>query len=1571
MNKRVVWFALILMAATCAVAGADSGTGYSNTLTIDNRTAAGVPAAYNVQSPQGKHFIPGMPGTLTFSATVSWNGSPGTVYFNINGGRYQGAITDLGGGNAQAQVTVPAPSAVTQCSEITVDVTNSAGKKTTAGTGLFFHPMPDMIASWYGTGIPWTLSGGKLNCSGEASFTFWDVSIPSGVLETKASLGITKELTFDPFAGTFDGSRGGTGTFNMTAEFQHVESINEGSLQMPCTLKVGFAGCNPPSVTPGWNVSVSGKSGIGAPAVLVVDAIFPAAAPAINSVLNVPVLGDVLGALKLRIFLTGGGAMSGEYLNNQTGSCFLGATSLSGSYTLGLEGQIAVKPDHFNGEVGVYAGGTGTPSVQLCPDLKLTGVTFRAYVGVFASYWLFDFKQEVGTQVTLGDSGRASARVAAADVQSGKTASQWEPIGNSYLRYGEMNREAAPSAPIAMKAMSSTQSGGSSETTVVQNVTKLSGPSILASSQGTRMVYTLFDPNKPWYAATDVASVFGTGSPWSQERVTDDQLAEFSPKLAAVDTNNALAAWTRVTGDMSGTTEPSQVAPYLDIVATHLNRQTGVWSAPVQLTTNGVVDRDPLPVVFGSTQGIIWVQNEANASLGNATNGDRLMYSGWSGSAWSTPQVLWSAKKGIIATAFVADGSGQGHAVFAVDEDGDLDTTTDRELYQIATSGDVWGAATRITNDTVEDSLPTLVAPNGTPICVWNAGGTLKYSNLNSWNPKTVYSEYTISNEAATLDGVTMPGGAAIAYAVQLPTGVDIVASFYDASLDIWSLPRQLTNDADVETALSLGYDGTQLVIGYLKNRTVRGPVDVEIDGVMQHLEDIPQPSQTDLCILRHTLGSDLAVGTITVAPVNPVPGTSATITATVENRGDLPEAGIDVVFFDGDPLSSGIQIGSTQNIAGPLLAGKSTDVSVSWSVPVDGNAHRLYVVVDRDLSVDDRDRSNNTGNIWVLTPDIAVDTPQLVGTAGTQMIVQSKLSNISQYPAPAVPWEIRLNNASGTLLGSGTTDPVVAGASTIISATFDTSGLSGQSATIYVVADPQQTITDSDRSNNVSTSVVDLLPDIAVNQGSASVSGNNVTLTLSNQGVRETGSFVVRATGDNSLVLGQATVTSILPGNQVDVTVPVTPGLVYTGITLTADPDGVVVESRTDNNSTFVMASNYATIPAARTLADGTKVSLSDKVVTASLGDSFYMEETNRSGGIKVIWATPPAKDLAVTVTGQLSTQGVEKVIFADSVTTGLPAEVKPIGIVQRNVGGHLGNPVWLGFVDGPGMTSVYNLGLLMRSWGTVTYVDPAGAFAYVDDGSALNDGNTLGASGAAVLGVKIILPSGVSMPPVGNMVILTGVASSEMIGVVSNRLLRVRMQSDISLASGAVISGKVTQGGSQTINQIVECPHNYPNNYNNTWTITGPTGTTSMRVHFTQIALETNYDYLRVQNSDGTTQQTYNSNYTDTWSNWVTGNTIKLNMTSDGSVVYYGFQMDQYQAQVPNTPTAGVTVTLMPGLLTATTGVDGTFSFSSLSGGTYTVTPSLSGATFTPASRSVTVSNGQYVPGNDFVKN
>ena len=132
---------------------------------------------------------------------------------------------------------------------------------------------------------------------------------------------------------------------------------------------------------------------------------------------------------------------------------------------------------------------------------------------------------------------------------------------------------------------------------------------------------------KPWYAATDIAQVFREGTdPWGMTRVTDDLAAEFSPDVTSVDADTLLAAWTKVVGDVSGAEGPEDIAPHLEIVVSRYDGISDIWSGPSQLTSNNRVDRAPLPVVFGDTQGVLWIQNRGEAAIGNATDGDSLMF---------------------------------------------------------------------------------------------------------------------------------------------------------------------------------------------------------------------------------------------------------------------------------------------------------------------------------------------------------------------------------------------------------------------------------------------------------------------------------------------------------------------------------------------------------------------------------------------------------------------------------------------------------------------------------------------------------------------------------------------------------------------------------------------------------------------------------------------------------------------------------------------------------------------------------------------------------------------------------
>jgi hypothetical protein len=448
------------------------------------------------------------------------------------------------------------------------------------------------------------------------------------------------------------------------------------------------------------------------------------------------------------------------------------------------------------------------------------------------------------------------------------------------------------------------------------------------------------------------------------------------------------------------------------------------------------------------------------------------MFAKWSGNGWDEPQALWSAQKGILGFAFIADGLSEGHVVLAVDEDADPNTTADCEIYLLWTANGAWQTATQLTSDSMEDAMPTLVAPNGVPMCVWSADRTLVYSQLHDWNPRQVYGEYTLANEAPSLDGVTMPGGAAIAYTVQGPNGVDIVASFYDADLDCWSLPRQLTGDEHAETALSLTCDANELVIAYLKTQTLRTDMDVEINGQIQHLENIPQPGRTDLYVLRHTLANDLAVvsESMVLDPANPAPDTAATIRATIENRGDLPLQNVEAIFYDGDPSGGGVVVGDRQVIPGTLIAGGKQNVSVSWKVPRNENSHKIFVVADPCLAVEDRDRSNNRLSVRTVLPDLAIETCWSTEVSSTTMALTARVVNTGVIPAGAFDVSWRLGAPNGEEIGKSTIGSLIGGGAYEATFMWDTNGHLnvGQHAQVFAVADSTGSVPEFDDTNNV-----------------------------------------------------------------------------------------------------------------------------------------------------------------------------------------------------------------------------------------------------------------------------------------------------------------------------------------------------------------------------------------------------------------------------------------------------------------------------------------------------------------------
>jgi len=233
-------------------------------------------------------------------------------------------------------------------------------------------------------------------------------------------------------------------------------------------------------------------------------------------------------------------------------------------------------------------------------------------------------------------------------------------------------------------------------------------------------------------------------------------------------------------------------------------------------------------------------------------------------------------------------------------------------------------------------------------------------------------------------------------------------------------------------------------------------------------------------------------------------------------------------------------------------------------------------------------------------------------------------------------------------------------------------------------------------------------------------------------------------------------------------------------------DGEGRIFGGRIDIGADEYWSSDKA-VSSARAAADGALIQGADGIVTASLGDIFYLEQPDRVAGIGV---SKPGHAVSVGekahIAGTVKTNADgERFIDATLAEPTGTGSIAPLGMPNRSIGGGPFGPqqgVWgWVFVTGTGgernrtwapVTGLNNIGLLVKTWGRVTEIEAANPPAaptwfVIDDGSAVN--------------VKCLLPAGVSIDPGWQFVTVTGVSSCENVGEQLHRLPRVRSQTDI----------------------------------------------------------------------------------------------------------------------------------------------------------------------------------------------
>ncbi|MDO8587983.1 MAG: S8 family serine peptidase [Armatimonadota bacterium] len=206
------------------------------------------------------------------------------------------------------------------------------------------------------------------------------------------------------------------------------------------------------------------------------------------------------------------------------------------------------------------------------------------------------------------------------------------------------------------------------------------------------------------------------------------------------------------------------------------------------------------------------------------------------------------------------------------------------------------------------------------------------------------------------------------------------------------------------------------------------------------------------------------------------------------------------------------------------------------------------------------------------------------------------------------------------------------------------------------------------------------------------------------------------------------------------------------------------------------LQSASPATISEMKNLANGTRVTLTGKVVTCSPGlltDRIYIEDPDESSGILVYGTVgPPAmvEGSRVDVTGTLGEFDGERALtnaIFSNVQSGLPLDA--LSIPGRDFGGKQMGLYQMGVDKGRGLN---NLGLLVRCSGLVTWTDFT--YFYIDDGSNLRDGS-------GHTGLRVTWNA--DKPDVGRRAVVTGMSGCFIPDGTSLRVrtLRVRNSADL----------------------------------------------------------------------------------------------------------------------------------------------------------------------------------------------
>jgi subtilase family serine protease len=544
----------------------------------------------------------------------------------------------------------------------------------------------------------------------------------------------------------------------------------------------------------------------------------------------------------------------------------------------------------------------------------------------------------------------------------------------------------------------------------------------------------------------DIYYAVWNGSDWSEPVKIAENVSLDSRPVIAYSPDSGVAVWSQDT-DANATTR-------IDREIFYSKWDGSQWSTHHALT-NDVLEESTPDMIYDSAGKIAlsWVQRN--------DSGDRI-YMSYYGSDWSTPEPVAESST-LYELRLLADSrnntvilwqgsSALGQDMFYTVRDG---------------SNDLWNGVKQLTNDSSAEWQLSAAMDSNNNLIVSYVKQNMTFTNetLIEGDSDLNYLIHPISLDVSVTSSSIMlsdegasPGDAVTINATIYNKG-DLEVKSVKVKFSDGPTGPQISEVQNIDT-LPAGRNETVAVSWVIPSEQQSHDLYVRVDSDNQ----ISETNEANNVAHKLVLLPDLAFNESDVYYFYN-PG-ALYLNVTVHNFGSVDASDIIIELFD---IKDNTTLINSTTI--PLLAEYSSDsVSFVWVTKDElAGVHNLSVMIDKDNSIPEKNKENNVANVTVIiVPDIAinVNNVSISGTTEGNITISAILRNIGPADADNVPiFFIDGNIENGSLIANYSIRSLSADTEFFINITWSAEA---GSHNLSIIIDPNNTLSELDKSNNV-----------------------------------------------------------------------------------------------------------------------------------------------------------------------------------------------------------------------------------------------------------------------------------------------------------------------------------------------------------------------------------------------------------------------------------------------------------------------------------------------------------------------